>query len=105
MSELVVVEYGLLPSDDYEVVARGSEAFRKAQELSVIKEGPANWDGSINHVAIGGKYALINDKATDSNLRDIQDCHEVPEDIEDDNFGCSAVTSDGEIEELELADV
>lgn len=105
MSELVVVQYGVLPSGDYEVVARGREALGKAQELDVIEEGPIHWDGSVNYVAIGGKYAVIDDSVSDEELREIQDCHKVDEDVENDDFGCSMITSDGEIEELELMDI
>lgn len=106
MSEIVVVQYGVLPSDEYEVLARGDSATRKAQELGIVEEGPVSWDGSVNHVAIGGKYTVISEDATEEQLRAVQDEHEVEaEDVDNNRFGSSVITSDGEVEQVNIIDI
>lgn len=106
MSEIVVVQYGVLPNDEYEVLARGDSAARKAQELGIVEEGPVSWDGSVNYVAIGGKYTVISDDATEEQLRAVQEEHRVEEDdIDNDRFGSSVITSDGEVEQVDIIDI
>jgi hypothetical protein len=98
-SNKIVVQNGVCPSKEFDVIAYGDEAFCEAVERNLVSE-KAHWDGTTSgHIAVGGQYAVLSEDISKQDVEDISQLHD------EDEVGSSIATldGDGEIVEVEIA--
>lgn len=100
-SDKIVVQNGVCPSKEFDVVAYGDEAFYEAVERGLVSE-KSHWDGSTSgHIAVGGQYAVLS---KDISKQDVEDIHQL-HDKDEVGSSIEALDGDGEIVEVEIAGI
>lgn len=105
--ELIILEHGICPNNDYNVLAYGKEAVKEALNAGAKITPPIHWDGFVSHTAVGGKYCYVDPNTNDDKLKQIQSATEYPDNFPKEMVENELITtiSDDGVESMEILDI